>query len=65
MEKKLMLLLFLISAFVLFFGVKGITGAVAGDVPGAGFLSRTTIVSVIGIIAIAGLVVATQVISKK
>lgn len=65
MEKKLMLLLLAIGAFVVFFGAKGITGAVSGDVSGAGFLSRTTVVSVVAIIAIAGLVIATQVVNRK
>lgn len=65
MDKKWMFLLVAIGACVVFIGAKGITGAVTGDVSGAGLLSRTTVVSVVAIIAIAGLVITTQVVNKK
>jgi len=65
MEKKWSLLLVAIGLIVFLFGVRGITGAATGDIAGFGLLSRTTVVSVIGIAAIAGLVVATQIIHRK
>jgi len=65
MEKKLVLLLLAIGAFVVFFGVKGITGAATGDVSGSGLFGKSTIVSVVAIVAIAGLVIATQIANRK
>ncbi|MBW3002731.1 hypothetical protein KY338_06245 [Candidatus Woesearchaeota archaeon] len=64
MESKWTLLLLAIGIIIVLLGVKGITGA-AVSVPGTGLLSRTSVVSVVGIIAIAGLVVATLVMNKK
>lgn len=64
MESKWTLLLLAIGVLVLIFGIKGMTGA-AVAIPGASLLGRTSLVSVVGIIAIAGLVVATLVMNKK
>ncbi|MBN1644592.1 hypothetical protein JW851_00950 [Candidatus Woesearchaeota archaeon] len=64
METKWTLLLLAVGIIIVLLGVKGITGA-AVSVSGAGFLTRTSIVSVVGIIAIAGLVIATLAMNKK
>lgn len=63
MDRKWTLLLLAVGVIAVLLGVRGMTGAVT--VPGAGLLSRTSTVSVVGIIAIAGLVIATLVAHKK
>ena len=64
MEHKWTLLLLAIGIIVVLLGVRGMTGA-AVSVPGVNLLSRTSTVSVVGIIAIAGLVIATLAMHKK
>lgn len=64
MEKKWTLLLLAAGIIIVLLGVKGITGS-AVSVPGSGLMSRTSLVSVVGIIAIAGLIIATLVAHKK
>lgn len=65
MDKKWMLLLVAIGACVVFIGANGITGAVTSDVSGGMFSSSTALISVVAIIAIAGLVITTQVVNRK
>ena len=64
MNNKWTLLLLAVGIIIVLLGVRGITGA-AVTIPGAGLLSRTSVVSVVGIIAIAGLVIATLAMNKK
>ncbi|MBD3361586.1 hypothetical protein GF358_02210 [Candidatus Woesearchaeota archaeon] len=64
MDRKWTLLLLVIGIIIVLLGVRGMTGAVV-TIPGANLLSRSSAVSVIGIIAIAGLVIATLAMSKK
>ena len=64
MEKKFTLLLLAIGIIILIFGVKGMTGA-AVAVPGGALFGKTSVVSVVGILAIAGLVIATLLMNKK
>ncbi len=65
MEKKWMLLSLAIGACIVFFGAKGITGAVSSDVSGGMFSSSTALISVVAIMAIAGLVITTQIVNRK
>jgi len=63
MNNKWTLLLLAIGIIIVLLGVRGMTGA--ATVPAFGITSKTSVVSVAGIIAIAGLVIATLVINKK
>jgi hypothetical protein len=64
MNNKWTLLLLAVGIIIVLLGVRGMTGA-AVTIPGAALIGKTSVVSVVGIIAIAGLVVATLVLNKK